>query len=42
MSTFNLQIGGKIIALRKASDKTRLKLLVNRFIKTSESLVVLG
>ena len=41
MSTFNMQIGGEIIALRTVSDKTRLKLIINRFIKDLESLLVL-
>ena len=29
MSTFKVQIGGEMIVLRKALDKTRLKLAVN-------------
>ena len=41
MSTFNVQIGGEIIILRTASDKPRLKLKVNRFIKALEDLLVL-
>ena len=40
MLSFNAQIAGKIIILKKASDKTRLKLAVNRFINTLGSLVV--
>ena len=40
MLTFNAEIGREIIVLRKAADKTRLKLAVNRFINTLGSLVV--
>ena len=36
-----MQIRGEIIILRKASDKTRLKLAVNGFINILQSLVVL-
>ena len=41
MSIFNTQIGGEIIVLRTTSDKTRLKLTVNRFIKAFESSLIL-
>ena len=41
MSTFKVQIGGEMIVLRKASDKTQLKLTFNRFINILKSLVVL-
>ena len=41
MPTFNMQIGGEIIILRTASDKPRLKLKVNGFIKALEDLLVL-
>ena len=33
-------IGGEIIVLRKASDKARLKLAVNRIMNTLESLLI--
>ena len=41
MSTFSVQIGEEIIVLRTASDKTRLKLTFNRFIKALEILLLL-
>ena len=41
MSTFKVQIRGEMIVLRKASDKTRLKLEFIRFIEILESLVEL-
>ena len=41
MPTFNVKIGGEIIVLRKASDKTRLKLAVSRFINNLQSSVLL-
>ena len=42
MSTFKVKISGEIIVLKTASDNTRLKLAVNRFIKVLESLTVLN
>ena len=42
MSTFKVKITAEIIVLKTASDKTRLKLAINRFIKALESSTVLN